>query len=112
MESSRESASAIIGTRYLGTSAANRALRGIEISNFRSGDVFLLLKPEGKLASLLAVTVTPQRTSISGCRWAARFFPCFFWGVFLALLGSSSLLSRWVGGHRVLYVVPAAAVHG
>ena len=32
-------------------------------------------------------------------------------GVFLALLGSSSLRSRWVGGHRVLYVVPAAAVH-
>ena len=37
--------------------------------------------------------------------------PCFVWGVFLALLGSSSLRSRWVGGHRVLYVVPAAAVH-
>ena len=37
--------------------------------------------------------------------------PCFvLGGVFLALLlGSSSLRSRWVGGHRALYVVPTAA---
>ena len=37
--------------------------------------------------------------------------PCFVLGVFLALRGSSSLRSRWVGGHRVFYVVPTAAVH-
>ena len=35
-----------------------------------------------------------------------------FGGVFLALPGSSSLRSRWVGGHRVFYVVPTAAVCG
>ena len=82
MESSRESASAIIGTRYLGTSAANRALRGIEISNFRSGDVFLLLKPEGKLASLLAVTVTPQRDTNIRLPVGGPFF----WGSFSLFL--------------------------
>ena len=64
----------------------------------------------GKLASLLAVTVTPQkgtnvRLPVGG--------PCFvFWGSSsLFLFGSSSLRSRWVGGHRVLCVVPTAAVH-
>ena len=63
----------------------------------------------GKLASLLAVTVAPQKGH--QCQ-AAGGGPCFvFWGVFLALLDSSSLRSRWVGGHRVLYVVPTAAVH-
>ena len=63
----------------------------------------------GKLASLLAVTVTPQkdinvRLPVGG--------PCFVWGgVLLSYFGSSSLRFRWVGEHRVLYVVPATAVH-
>ena len=35
---------------------------------------------------------------------AAGGRPVFcFWGVFLALLGSPSVRSRWVGGHRVFY---------
>ena len=43
---------------------------------------------------------------------AAGGRPVFcFLGVFLALLGSSSLRSRWVSGHRAFYVVPTAAVH-
>ena len=45
-----------------------------------------------------------------GRRWAARIFNLFFGG-FLALLGFSSLRSRWVGGHRVLYAAPTATVH-
>ena len=63
----------------------------------------------GSCSYKLRVTFAPQkdiniRLPVGG--------PCFsfFWGVFLALLGSSSLRSRWAGGHRVLYVVPAAAV--
>ena len=46
-----------------------------------------------------------------GCRWAARFLFVFGGSFSLFFLGSSSLRSRWVGGHRVLCAAPTAAAH-
>ena len=67
----------------------------------------------GKLASLLAITVTPQkdinvRPPVGGpCFF---FIYLFFWGGSCSLFGSSSLRFRWVGEHRVLCVVPAITI--